>query len=163
MTVPVSVEVCPVVVGWEDTDAGARALAFAVTEARARVVPLVVVAAYLRPVDPDLETFDETPQHQAARIRRKATRALSRLATEGELPPHRVDIIEGLAWKVLRSYTDAALIVVGEHPRPGLRRLWEWTTTGATLLRRCTVPLVIVPGAAAIRPHRRPAMISRGR
>lgn len=152
----------PVVVGWEDSEAGARALDFAVTEAKARDVPLVVVAAYLRPVDPDLESFDETPEHQQARVREHAMRALSRLAADSSLPPARVDVREGPAWKVLCSYTDAAAIVVGEHPRFGVRKLWEWTTTGATLLRRCSVPVIVVPTPPTERHHRPERSPQRG-
>ncbi len=47
-----------VVVGCDGTPASDAALRFAVEEARLRHARLIVVAAYYRPIDPDIDTFD---------------------------------------------------------------------------------------------------------
>jgi nucleotide-binding universal stress UspA family protein len=148
---PDSVAAGSVVVGYGESPTADVALRFAVTEAQIRRAPLVVVATYLRPVDPDLDSFDTTEAELAAQARRHAQEALQRVTPEGgaPLPAHLIVASRGLPWRVLlQRYPDAALIVVGAHHRNTLRRLLHGQTTGGELIHHSHVPVVVVPDNA---------------
>jgi nucleotide-binding universal stress UspA family protein len=141
MTVPT------VVVGCDASPASDPALRFAAEEARLRHARLVVIAAYDRPIDPDLDDFD-TPESEL----QKATRVRTETALHRALPILTVDDVdleivaaEGEPSQVLLGHsTDAVMIVIGSHDRPMLQRLFGRVTSRG-LLHDSTVPITIVP------------------
>ncbi|MDX6245255.1 MAG: hypothetical protein QOE76_2978 [Frankiales bacterium] len=141
-----------VVVGCAADAGGDEALYFAVVQARLRTCPLIVVATYLRPVDPDLESFDIPDAVLAEHAHKHAAAALQRVARrDGQpLPEHRVVTAQGLPWRVLlHDFPDAGLIVVGAHHRGALRRLLHGQTTAGELVHHSRVPVVVVPSTPA--------------
>jgi hypothetical protein len=127
---------------------GDAAVRFAVREAHLRAARLVVVASYVIPVDPDLESI-ETPD---AELRRRARttaevtlcRALGRAADQ--LPQHEIVTESGpAAYVLLRDYTDAQLIVVADTHRRPLARFGTVQADGAAVIRRSRAPVALVP------------------
>lgn len=127
---------------------GDAAVRFAVREAELRPARLVVVASYVTPVDPDLESI-ETPEaelRRRARARAEATlcRALSR-ATD-QLPAHEIVTEPGPpSFVLLRGYAGAQLIVVAAARHGLLARFGVVDADGAALVRRSRSPVVLVP------------------
>ncbi len=141
MTVPT------VVVGCDASPSSDPALRFAVEEARLRHARLLVVIAYDRPIDPDLDDFD-IPDAEL----QKAARARTETALHRAFPTSTVDDVdfeivaaEGEPSQVLLEHsTDAVMIVIGSHDRPMLQRLFGRITSRG-LLHDSTVPITIVP------------------
>ena len=141
MTVPT------VVVGCDASPASDAALRFAAEEARLRRARLLVVAAYDRPIDPDLDDFD-TPDAELQRSARACTESVVQRAF-GRPGMREVDLevvaAEGEPSHVLLEHgRDAVMIVIGSHDRPMLRRLFGRVTSRG-LLHDSTVPITIVP------------------
>lgn len=141
MTVPT------VVVGCDASPASGPALRFAAEEARLRHARLLVITAYRRPIDPDLDEFD-TPDSElqnAARARTEA--ALRRAFQPSNVNDVDLDILtaEGEPSQVLLEHsTDAIMIVIGSHDRPMLQRLLS-RPTSHRLLHNSDIPITIVP------------------
>jgi len=141
MTVPT------VVVGCDASPASDPALRFAAEEARLRHARLLVIAAYDRPIDPDLDDFD-TPdaEFQEAAHARTQT-ALQRAVGRSNMRDVDLEIVavEGEPSQVLLEHgRDAVMIVIGSHDRPMLQRLFGRVTSRG-LLHDSTVPITIVP------------------
>lgn len=139
-----------VVVGTDGSEYSDPALRFAAHEAALRDLQLVVVIAHLRPVDPDIDSFD-TPESELCRISHdKALAALSRaLALPVErLPPHRIVTGSGDPSALLLKTEGAQLIVVGLHHRHLMDRLIHGPVRATALVRHTGVPVVIVPYVA---------------
>lgn len=138
-----------VVVGTDGGKHSDPALRFAAYEAHLRGVQLVVGIAHLRPVDPDIDSFD-TPEAELNLISRdKAHRALLRAldVPPERLPPHRIVTGSGDPTALLLAIEGAALIVVGLRHRHPLDRFVHGPTRAAALTRHTTVPVVVVPSA----------------
>lgn len=141
MTVPT------VVVGCDANPASDPALRFAAEEARLRHARLLVITAYGRPIDPDLDEFDipDSELQKAARARTEA--ALQRAFQPSNVNDVDVDILaaEGEPSQVLLDLsTDAIMIVIGSHYRPMLQRLLGRPTSRG-LLHNSEIPITIVP------------------
>jgi nucleotide-binding universal stress UspA family protein len=139
-----------VIVGCDGQPASDSALRFGVGEADYRQLPLVLVTAYFRPVDPDLDSFDASENELRSRAYDGAEAALGRALGLGAsaLPPHTVVIGEGLAAHLLlEASADAVMIVVGRHHdrRLLLRRLINGPSTSSDLLHHARCPVVVVP------------------
>lgn len=137
-----------VVVGCDGTAGSDEALRFAAREAKLHRARLLLVAAYDRPIDPDVEEFDVSDQVLQARARDAATTNLRRALdpASGHLPEH-LDIVaaEGDPAQVLLDHADGAvMIVIGSHDRPMLQRLFG-RVTSRELLHDSVVPVTIVP------------------
>jgi nucleotide-binding universal stress UspA family protein len=131
---------------------GDEAVRFAVHEARLRQALLVVVATYLRPVDPDLESFDLSESQLGAVARDRAEQAMARaLAGHGEqLPEHKTVAACGTPGRVLvRDFGGAELVVVGSHHRHLLARMLHGESVSSELIHHGTVPVVVVPPGSA--------------
>jgi nucleotide-binding universal stress UspA family protein len=131
---------------------GDEAVRFAVREARLRQAPLVVVATYLRPVDPDLESFDLSESQLGALAKDRAEKAMARaLASPGEqLPEHQTVAACGTPGRVLlRDFGGADLVVVGSHHRHLLGRLLHGESVSGELIHHGRVPVVVVPPGSA--------------
>lgn len=140
-----------VVVGTDGGEHSDPALRFAAHEAALRGVQLVVVIAHLRPVDPDIDSYD-TPESELCRIgQEKAHQALCRaLAVPAErLPPHRIVSGKGDPIALLLKIEGAQLIVVGLHHRHLIDRLLHGPVRATSIVRHTGVPVVIVPHVAA--------------
>lgn len=131
---------------------GDAAVRFAVRESALRGARLVVIASYVTPVDPDLESI-ETPEaelRRRARTRAETTlcRALGR--AHSQLPPHEIVTESGPAVHVLlRDYADAQLIVVAQMHRGPLARLGAIHANGTALVLRSRSPVAFVPSDPA--------------
>jgi nucleotide-binding universal stress UspA family protein len=139
-----------VVVGTDGGEHSDPALRFAAHEAALRGVQLVVVIAHLRPVDPDIDSYD-IPESELCRVsQEKASRALSRaLGLPAErLPPHRIITGSGDPSALLLKTEGAQLIVVGLYHRHLLDRLIHGPVRAAALVRHTGVPVAIVPYVA---------------
>jgi nucleotide-binding universal stress UspA family protein len=133
-----------VVVGCDGTPSCDAAVRFAAAEARLRSAELVVVIAYVRPVDPDLPSFDTPDGELRSQARLAAEQALCRalgLPAGGLRGIHIVTEPGPVRWVLLRDYRQAQLLVVGRR-----RRLLHGRTVGY-LTRHSPVPVVIVPPA----------------
>jgi nucleotide-binding universal stress UspA family protein len=136
-----------VVVGTDGGKHSDPALRFAAHEANLRGVQLVVAIAHLRPVDPDIDSFD-IPEAELSRISRdKAHQALLRAldVTPERLPPHRIVTGSGDPTALLLTVDGAALIVVGLRHRRSFGRFVHGPALAATLTHHAKVPVVIVP------------------
>lgn len=137
-----------IVVGCDGDRDSHGALRFAVQEAALRAAPLVIVATYLHPIDPDVDDFD-TPEkvlaHRAVTAARGALRqALG--ASESELPPHEVVTASGPASHVLiTKFKQAQILVVGTHQRHLVSRLLHGPSTSTNLIHHARTPVVVVP------------------
>jgi hypothetical protein len=131
---------------------GDTAVRFAFREAALRRAPLVVIASYMRPVDPDLESI-ETPDSELRRQARTGAeitlgRALG--LPHSQLPAYEIVTEPGPATDVLlRDCGDAQLIVVVELPRNPLVRFGAVRADGAILVRRSRSPVALVPRTRA--------------
>lgn len=138
----------PVLVGCDGSSDTDDALRFAVHEARLRAAPLVIVCAYLRPVDPDLNDFDLSDAQLRARAINRAEGAVRRalgLAASADLGDLRLVAAEGDPAHVLvEQASDAALIVIGSHERSVFERFFGHHTS-RHLLHEGQVPVVVVP------------------
>jgi nucleotide-binding universal stress UspA family protein len=133
-----------VVVGCDGGLSCDAAIRFGAAEARLRGAELVVVIAYVRPVDPDLPSFYTPDSELRSRARLAAEQAVGRALGRpaAGLPGVRVVTERGPAPWVLRDYRQAQLLVVGTRHR--------WLLQGRTvryLTRHSPVPVVIVPPA----------------
>jgi len=141
-----------VVVGCDGTPDTDPALRFAADEAQLRHADLVVVVAYYRPIDPDVDDFD-TPRpvlQQQARDRTETCLRRALHGSGGELPGYQIIAGEGdPAQLLLDNASGAALVVIGAHQRSFLQRMFSQPTS-RHLLRDAEVPVVIVPGRAAV-------------
>ncbi|MDT0263524.1 universal stress protein [Jatrophihabitans lederbergiae] len=136
-----------VVVGFDASPESAPALRFATEEAQLRHARLLVVTAYDRPIDPDLDDFDIPDSNLKEAARARAEKALH--LTLGRPPESgvHVDIVaaEREPSRVLLEHGGAAImIVVGSHDRPMLQRLFGRPTV-CGLLHGSAVPITIVP------------------
>ena len=141
-----------VVVGCDGKPDGDSALRFAAQEAELRSAPLVVVTAFLRPIDPDIDSFDTPDSELRAHARETVEAALARALAlpTGMLPPHETITQEGDAAKVLLGEdARAALIVIGTHQRHLLQRLLHGHSTSQELILHSHAPVVVVPPASA--------------
>jgi hypothetical protein len=131
---------------------GDAAVRFAFREAALRRAPLVVIACFASPVDPDLESV-ETPESELRRRARAAAEAsLCRaLAVPyAQLPAHEIVTEPGPATEVLlRDCAGAQLIVVVEPPRNPLARFAAIHADGAVLVRRSRSPVALIPRVRA--------------
>lgn len=127
---------------------GDAAVRFAFREAALRRAPLIVIASFIPPVDPDLESI-ETPDSELRRRARTAAeatlcRALGLACTQ--LPAHEIVTEPGPATDVLlRDCGDAQLIVVLELSRNPLARFGAVQADGAVLVRRSRSPVALIP------------------
>jgi len=147
-----------VVVGCDGKPDSDSALRFAVQEAELRSAPLVLVTAFFRPVDPDIDDFDTPDRELRAHARETAEAALARALdlSPGMLPPHETITQEGDAAKVLLGEdARAALLVIGTHQRHLLQRLLHGHSTSQELILHSHVPVVVVPPPSAF-PVTRP-------
>jgi nucleotide-binding universal stress UspA family protein len=132
---------------------GDEAVRFAVREARLREAPLVVVATYLKPIDPDLESFDLSDGQLRADARRRAESALARAlaGSDEELPEHETVAARGTPGRVLlRDFSDAELVVVGSHHRHLLGRMLHGESVSGELIHHSKIPVVVVPPGSAV-------------
>jgi nucleotide-binding universal stress UspA family protein len=138
----------PVVVGCNGSSDTDDALRFATEEARLRETHLLIVCAYFRPVEPDLEDFDLPDAQLRARALSRAQAALRRaldLPPSADLAGFQFVAVEGDPGHVLIEQAgDAAMIVLGSHERPVLRRLFRHQTS-EHLLHDGHVPVTVVP------------------
>lgn len=139
-----------VVVGCDGVDDSFGALRFAASEAGVRSVRLVVLATYLHPVDPDLETSGRSnavlSEHATKAARRALCRALA--LDEHQLPAHEIVSEPGLPAHVLLTRCgQAQLLVLGTHQRHLVSRLLHGPSTSADLIHHGSVPVVVVPPA----------------
>jgi nucleotide-binding universal stress UspA family protein len=137
-----------VVVATDGGGASDAALRTATAEAERRQTTLLVVISYRRPIDPDLDDIETPVAELETRARELASRALCRaLSLPAErLPLHRI-VTEHreLTHVLLRSFGDAALIVVASDHRLALRHLTGGYVSAGRLARRSRAPVVIVP------------------
>lgn len=136
-----------VVVGCDGTPGSDPALRFAAEEARLRGARLLLVAAYDRPIDPDLDDFEVADEVLQRRARDAASTNLQRALSSSpdQLPDHHVVAAEGDPAKVLLEQADGAvMIVIGSHDRSALQRLFG-RVTSRELLHDTVVPVTIVP------------------
>lgn len=137
-----------IVVGCDGYRDSHGALRFAVQEAALRLAPLVIVATYLRPVDPDVDDFDTPEKMLADRAVAAARGALRQAlsASEDGLPPHEVVTASGPASHVLiTKFEQAQILVVGTRQRHLLSRLWHGPSTSTNLIHHARMPVVVVP------------------
>jgi nucleotide-binding universal stress UspA family protein len=135
-----------IVVGCDGSLESDPALRFAAQEADLRHARLVVVTAYARPIDPDLDNFDISDSELHATARSSAETALHRAlgASSADLGCHIV-CAEGEPAQVLVDHsTNAIMIIIGSHDRPLLQRLFTRSTSRG-LLHGSSVPVTIVP------------------
>ncbi len=135
-----------IVVGCDGNPQSDPALRFAAQEAGLRHARLVVVTAYDRPIDPDLDNFDTSDTELHATARSSAETALHRAlgASSADLGCHIV-CAEGEPAQVLADQgTNAIMIIVGSHDRSLLERLFGRSTSRG-LLHDSSVPVTIVP------------------
>jgi nucleotide-binding universal stress UspA family protein len=138
------------VVGCDSRPGCGAALRFAFSEARVRATHVVIVAAYHRPVDPDLDEFDTTDQQFREQTESQVEQLLTRTLGPGrsDLPDYRIVAAEGDPARILvTEAADAAMIVIGIHDRPLLGRLFRHLTR-EHILHACRVPVTIVPPGA---------------
>lgn len=136
-----------VVVGCDGSVASDPALRFAAEEARLRGTALVIVVAYDRPMDPDVDEFDVSDEELQTRARDAATTNVRRALDpeSGQSPDYEIVAAEGAPAQVLRDHADGAvMIVIGSHDRPMLQRMFGRATSRG-LLHDTDVPVTIVP------------------
>lgn len=140
----------PVVVGTDGTVRGDSALRFAAREAQLRGSPLIVVLAYVGPIDPDADDFETSKSVQVRRHEPEVIGAMVRAlgVPRSALPPHRIvcDDLELAALIVRVSVrAGAELIVVGQHYRHLFERLVHGPSRVGKLARCSHLPVVVVP------------------
>jgi nucleotide-binding universal stress UspA family protein len=139
-----------VVVGCDGSPDSDEALRFAADEARLRGGHLVVVCAYFRPVDPDLEDFgwpDAKLQAKALARAEVAVRRALGLPPGAGLGDCELLAAEGDPSRVLLAQAgDAALIVIGSHAHRLLGGVFGHHTS-RHLLHDVRVPVTVVPCA----------------
>lgn len=138
-----------VVVGCDGTPDGDPALRFAAQQARLHQVRLVVITAYDRPLDPDLDDFDTPDTQLRAQACARAEDAVRRAfnAHSEPVPDHELIPVEGDPARALLAHASGAvMIVVGSHDRSFLERFFA-RHTGPHLLQGSDVPVTIVPPA----------------
>lgn len=136
-----------VVVGTDGTPGSDAAVRFAVIEARLHQARLILVTAYDRPIDPDVDDFDIPDDQLQQRARDEASESFRRAAgvPVEELPDYEIIAGGGDPAKVLLSSADGAvMIVIGSHDPTMLQRLFG-RDVGRELRHRTQVPLAIVP------------------
>lgn len=140
-----------VLVGCDGTFDGDPALRFGAEEARLRRARLVLLIAYARPIDPDIDEFDTPRLKLAARARSRADTALRRALQwpdAADLPEYDIVAAEGDPVGALLTHAAHALmIVIGNHDRTMLQRLFT-RPTSEHLLRDTHIPVTIVPNPA---------------
>ena len=140
-----------VLVGCDGTPEGDPVLRFGVDEARLRGARVVLVTAYLGPIDPDVDDFDTPRSELEARARSSAETALHRALhwpDVSQLPEYDIVAAEGDPVRALLDNTaHAVMIVVGSHDRPLLQRLFT-RPTSQHLLHNTDIPVTIVPSRA---------------
>lgn len=136
-----------VVVGCDGSDGCGSAMRYAVAEAARRHARLIVVTAFERPIDPDVDSFDITEDDLEQQARRRAELCLAR-ATEHEGPVaagSTVVAVNGPAVDALTGASvDAAVVVVGARHGGLIHRALSGSTTRA-VLAHARIPVVVVP------------------
>jgi len=137
-----------IVVGCDGTPDSDPALRFAIDETLRRAGRLVIVIAYQRPIDPDLDSFDTPGSELEAHARDRAQAAIRRVLTDHDPQfDQQVVAVEGEPAQVLLDQADhAALIIVGDHERSLLARLFDRDTARQLLHANSVVPVTVVPG-----------------
>lgn len=136
----------PIVVGMDGTPAGARALRWALREARVRGLPVLAVAAC--PVEPG----SRRPGAVEARMRVLSS-ALHDCLAGTSFPELRAELVEGRPADVLVARSDAAsMLVLGDRGR----QRWDAEPLGGTAwecIRRARCPVLVVPAERGREPE----------
>lgn len=146
----------PVMVGVDGSQGSARALAWALREARDRRAPLRVVTAWawggtLTPGRPPIPWSRDV---SAARQARQSQEALVRAVVArfpGALPQLTTELVQGDAASVLidRCHGSDLLVLGSRGPRAtGDARPGSVGSVTDTCLRHCTCPVVVVPAGS---------------
>lgn len=141
-----------ILVGCDGTVGSDAALRFAADEAHLRGARLLLIAAYDRPVDPDLDEFDITDDQLQARAHHAVQANIGRalLPQPGIPPDHEIIVAQGDPAQVLLDHADGAvMIVIGSHDRGLLGRLFS-RDTSRFLLHDTVVPITVVPARVVV-------------
>jgi len=139
-----------VIVGVDDSRAGARALRWASAEAGRRDVALTVVHAYSYPIEWSLASMvtDETLERYRSGVRNDAVAMVERaIADLGDPPGRAIErvIVPGVPADALLSRAGPdRLLVVGSHGRGALGRALLGSVSHQCL-HHATGPMVVVP------------------
>ncbi len=137
----------PVVVGCDGSDGSEFTIGFGIQEARRRNTSLLVLTAFERPIDPDIDSFD-VPQNQLKRQVERTAEAFLALAVTrvGPAPAEtRVIAVDGQAAHTLVNMgTAVSVIVVGSHQGGFMSRVL-YGSTGRDVLKHAKVPVIILP------------------
>lgn len=140
-----------VVVGTDSSPTSDEALRYAVAEAAAHELDIVIVSSYVGPIDPDVDDFETPKSNWVAatqhRVRHAMTRALG-ITTE-QLPAYTViaDDLEPthLLVRAIQDTPGVQLVVLGQHHEHLLEHLLHGPSRAAALARKTHTPVTIVP------------------
>jgi nucleotide-binding universal stress UspA family protein len=137
----------PVVVGCDGSDGSEFTIGFGIQEARRRQTSLLILTAFERPIDPDIDSFD-VPEDQLKRRAQSRAEAFLALAVAqvGPAPADtRVIAFDGRAAHALVNMgTDVSVIVVGSH-QGGFMSRAIYGSTGRDIIKHAQVPVIILP------------------
>lgn len=137
----------PVVVGCDGSPGSESTIGFGIQEARRRHTSLLIVTAFERPIDPDIDSFD-VPEDHLEHLAQSRAEAVLALAVEqvGPAPARtRIIAVDGQAAHTLANMgTDVSVIVVGAHQGGFMSRLLSGST-GRDILKHAQVPVIILP------------------
>jgi len=107
----------------------------------------LILTAFERPIDPDIDSFDVPEDQLKQQAQRRAEAFLALAVTQvGPAPARtRVIAVDGQAAHTLVNMgTDVSVIVVGSHQGGFMSRVM-YGSTGRDVLRHAQVPVIILP------------------
>ncbi|MCP2257793.1 Nucleotide-binding universal stress protein, UspA family [Streptoalloteichus tenebrarius] len=146
-----------IVVGVDGSDAGQRALRWAVEEALVRGCAVRVVTAWVP--EPLTEFAFASTRDVPGELEEDLRREVDELLAELPEPPVvRISVAQGPpAAVLLDAATDADLLVVGAH-RGGLLREITLGSVSTTCVRHARCPVVVLPPPRRSRQHGEPSV-----
>lgn len=144
-----------VVVGIDGSETSAKALAWAVREARARRSPLVVVHSYrnaiLGAIEYSAPVLSPDMLEQAARD--SVQRALADVDTGGLVTaPQRIIVESGAPAAILDAASDASVVVVGSRGMGGVKG-FVLGSVSHQVTQHAPCPVVVIPPADRAAPE----------
>ncbi len=137
----------PVVVGCDGSDGSDVTISFGIQEARRRRASLLILTAFERPIDPDIDSFDVSEDRLKRKARAMVEAFLALAVTRvGPAPAEtRVIAVDGQAAHTLVNMgTAVSVIVVGSHQGGFMSRVL-YGSTGRDVLKHAKVPVIILP------------------
>ena len=148
-----------VLVGFDGSECGRQALAFAADEARYRGISLVVLTAcdipdfaWLARYGASIAYSETITADQVSDLRKAAEAAVAEVISDaGNAPAARIDVVTGpAAFELIDASKSAELLVVGSHGRGGFRGMLLGSVSHQCVLH-AQCPVVVVRADTVVR------------